>query len=192
MFVLSGSEHDVRPTTPLISTCSYRGCGVVRTSTSSTSSAIFCHLRHRMPWARKTTHGFDQLLAHFFLILNIASIKLTCTRGLGDVGEFRYLIGLAAPAAPRRAAPRREFKPGSQYVAQLRGAARRGAALATICEHSTAHESRRAAPRREDRPEFYKAWFTIRRTATRRGTARRDAPRRAARRAPRPCSQCLS
>ena len=36
-------------------------------------------------------------------------------------------------------------KPGSQYVAQLRGAARRGAALATICEHSTAHESRRAA-----------------------------------------------
>ena len=41
MFVLSGSERDVRPTTPLISTCSYRGCGVVRTSTSSTSSAIF-------------------------------------------------------------------------------------------------------------------------------------------------------
>ena len=45
-------------------------------------------------------------------------------------------------------------KPGSQYVAQLhgaarRGAARRGAVLATICEHSTAHESRR-----EDRPEF--------------------------------------
>ena len=37
-----------------------------------------------------------------------------------------------------------------------------------------------------------KAWFTIRRTATRRGAARRDAPRRAARRAPRPCSQCLS
>ena len=42
------------------------------------------------------------------------------------------------------------LKPGSQYVAQLRGAAR-GAALATICEHSTAHESRRAAPRRAAR-----------------------------------------
>ena len=37
------------------------------------------------------------------------------------------------------------LKPGSQYIAQLRGAARRGAVLATICEHSTAHESRRAA-----------------------------------------------
>ena len=32
MFVLNGSERDVRPTTPLISTCSYRGCGVVRKS----------------------------------------------------------------------------------------------------------------------------------------------------------------
>ena len=31
-FVLSGSEHDVCPTTPLISTCSYRGCDVVRKS----------------------------------------------------------------------------------------------------------------------------------------------------------------
>ena len=30
--VLSGSEHNVHSTAPLISTCSYRGCGVVRKS----------------------------------------------------------------------------------------------------------------------------------------------------------------
>ena len=50
------------------------------------------------------TENNDQLLVHFFLILNIASITLTCTRGLDHVGEFRYLIGLAASAAPHRAA----------------------------------------------------------------------------------------
>ena len=37
------------------------------------------------------------------------------------------------------------FLAGSQYVAQLRGAARHGAALATIFEHSSAHESCRTA-----------------------------------------------
>ena len=66
------------------------------------------------------TENNDQLLFHFFLILNIASIKLTCTRGPGHVGEFRYLIGLAASAAPHRAA---SLELGS-ILAARRGAAR--------------------------------------------------------------------
>ena len=80
-------------------------------------------------------HGFDQLLVHFFLILNIASIKLTCTRGLGHVGEFRYLIGLAASAAPRREFRTRVYP---------RGAARRDS-CAVECSLFTNRRKHRAA-----------------------------------------------
>ena len=66
---------------------------------------------------------------------NIASIKLTCTRGLGHVGEFRYLIGLAASAAPRREFRTRVYP---------RGAARRGAIRARLCSQIVAS----TAPRR--------------------------------------------
>ena len=50
-------------------------------------------------------------------------------------------------------------KPGSQYVAQLRGAARRGAArclrrFVNTQPRTNRAAPRRAAPRREDRPEF--------------------------------------
>ena len=45
-------------------------------------------------------------------------------------------------------------KPGSQYVAQLRGAVRRGAAQCLQRFVNTQPRTNRAAPRREDRPEF--------------------------------------
>ena len=51
------------------------------------------------------------------------------------------------------------LKPGSQYVAQLRGAVRRGAArclrrFVNTQSRKNRAAPRRAAPRREDRPEF--------------------------------------
>ena len=101
-------------------------------------SNVLVILHRRLPYAWKTTHGFDQLLIHFFLILNIASIKLTCTRGLGHVGESHYLIGLAVSAALCRTASL-ELGP---ILAALYGAIR-----ARLSVHKSSQAPRHVAPR---------------------------------------------